>query len=279
MSDKPKDEVIIAYKGFDKDLKCRGFQYEVGKTYGHDGDVDICHSGFHSCTNPMDVFSYYNITDCRLAEIEASGVIKTHDDDSKIASANITIKAEIKIGDYITKCVIWLLDKCKGSLNASSGYSSTAASSGNSSKAASIGDSSTAASSGNSSTAAASGYSSTAASSGYSSKAAASGYYSTAASIGDYSKAAASGNSSKAAASGNSSTAAASGYYSTAAASGYYSIAMVAGINGRAKAGSNGAFALPWKDGEQIRICVGIVGENVKADTWYEVDNGQLTEA
>ena len=100
-------------------------------------------------------------------------------------------------------------------------------------------------------------------SSGYSSKAASSGDYSTAAS------------------SGNSSTAASSGYYSTAEAKGAMTVAMVAGINGRARAGNQGAFALAWKDGEQMRIAVGIVGEGgIKADTWYRIsDAGQLVEA
>jgi len=108
-------------------------------------------------------------------------------------------------------------------------------------------------------------------SSGDSSKAASSGYYSTAASSGDYSTAASSGNSSKAAS---------SGYCSKAEAKGAMTVAMVASINGRARAGNQGAFALAWKDGEQMRIAVGIVGEGgIKADTWYRIsDAGQLVE-
>jgi len=142
------------------------------------------------------------------------------------------------------------------------------------------GDSSKAASSGNSSTAASSGNSSTAASSGYSSKAASSGYSSKAASSGDYSTAASSGNSSTAASSGNSSKAASSGNSSKAEAKGVLTVAMVAGVNGRARAGEQGAFALAWKDGEQMRIAVGVVGENgIKANTWYAVSKtGELEE-
>jgi len=85
---KPAAEVTItAYKAFNKDLKCRDFQFEIGKTYKHEGPVEICSSGFHSCLNPMDVLSYYDLTDSRFCVVEAIGDIKTHADDSKIAAA------------------------------------------------------------------------------------------------------------------------------------------------------------------------------------------------
>src|SRR3990167_8703118 len=88
---------IIAYKGFDKDFKCRGFQFEVGKDYKHDGKVEACHSGFHSCENPLDVLNYYNVADSRFAIVEVSGEVSKHDEDSKIASAELHIKAELKL--------------------------------------------------------------------------------------------------------------------------------------------------------------------------------------
>jgi hypothetical protein len=101
-----------------------------------------------------------------------------------------------------------------------------------------------------------------------------SGNYSRAASSGYYSKAASSGNYSMAASSGDSSMAASSGNCSTAEATGEKTVAMVAGINGKARAGENGAFALAWPDGKQMRIAVGIVGYNgIKADTFYSVDD------
>ena len=74
------DKKIIAYKGFDQDLKCRDFQYEIGKEYIHKGDVKPCESGFHACQYPLDVFRYYNLAGSRFAEVEAAGEIVPHED-------------------------------------------------------------------------------------------------------------------------------------------------------------------------------------------------------
>ena len=176
MNDKDTTEVI-AYKAFDENLKCRDFQYEVGKTYTHDGEVIACSSGFHSCTNPLDVLNYYELTSSRFTVVKAGGQIAKHGDDTKIASATITIQAELKLPEFIKSAVTWLLDACKtdGNVLAASGDYSKLAASGDSSKLAA---------------------------SGYSSKLAASGDYSQLAASGDYSQLAASGASSIAMASG-----------------------------------------------------------------------------
>ena len=88
---------IIAYKGMDKNMKCRGFQYEVGKTYEMDGPVEACDSGFHACERPLDVFGYYGPANSRFFEVEQSGELSKGDDDSKVASSKIKIGAEIGI--------------------------------------------------------------------------------------------------------------------------------------------------------------------------------------
>ncbi|MDL2284097.1 hypothetical protein LJC19_02995 [Oxalobacter sp. OttesenSCG-928-P03] len=146
--------------------------------------------------------------------------------------------------------------------NASSGYGSAAESEGNCA------------------TAATSGNASQSYSSGYYSRAAASGNNSIAEAMGNCSAAASAGNNCVAESMGSYSKSAVSGNGSMASASGRESIAMVAGLYGKAKAGENGAFALPWRDGRQIRIAVGVVGENgIKADAWYRVNSqGQLVE-
>lgn len=84
------------YKGFDKDLKCRGFQYEIGKEYECENAV-ACETGFHACERPLDVFSYYPPASSRYCEVEQSGKTDANSDDSKVASTKIKIGAEIGI--------------------------------------------------------------------------------------------------------------------------------------------------------------------------------------
>ncbi|MCY1283877.1 hypothetical protein D9M69_414170 [compost metagenome] len=69
------EEIVIAYKGFDKNLQCRGYQFEIGGTYGHEGKVEACASGFHACEYPLDVLGYYAPAGSRFALIEQSGDI------------------------------------------------------------------------------------------------------------------------------------------------------------------------------------------------------------
>ena len=69
------EKKIIAYKGFDKNLKCRGFQYEVGKEYEMSGRIACCERGFHACESPLEVFDHYDMLNSRFAEVEQSGEI------------------------------------------------------------------------------------------------------------------------------------------------------------------------------------------------------------
>ena len=86
---------IRGFKGFDNDLKCRGFQYEVGKTYDLKGEVKCCKRGFHFCENPFDVFRYYSPCDSRYCEVEGDGNADKANDDSKVATSHIHISSEI----------------------------------------------------------------------------------------------------------------------------------------------------------------------------------------
>ena len=101
-----------AYKGFDEDLKCRDFQYEVGKEYETDR-AELCKSGFHACANPLDVLDYYPPYDNnRFCEVEQDGEIK--EDGNKSASTKIKIGAEIGIAGLVKAHINLISEKTVG---------------------------------------------------------------------------------------------------------------------------------------------------------------------
>ncbi|WP_258536376.1 DUF7666 domain-containing protein [Acinetobacter bereziniae] len=109
-----KNQTITSFKGFDKNLQCRGFQYEIGKTYHHEGEVKACGSGFHACEYPLDVFGYYAPGESRFATVEQSGDLSREDDgDSKVSSRSITVKAEIDIPFLVKASIEYTTSKCK----------------------------------------------------------------------------------------------------------------------------------------------------------------------
>ena len=138
---KKENKEIIAYKGFDKNLKCRDYQYEIGKTFEHDGAVKACESGFHACEYPLDVFSYYPPSDSRFAVVKMHGETSKDSDDTKIASAKITIETEIKLPEMINRAVDWIKDKINWSDDNTSntGYQSAATNTGDWSAATNTG--------------------------------------------------------------------------------------------------------------------------------------------
>ena len=85
------------YKGFNKDMTCRGFQYEEGKEYKHDGKVKACDSGFHACESPLDCFGYYAPATSVYHEVEQDGDISKGGDDTKVASSVIKIGARLDV--------------------------------------------------------------------------------------------------------------------------------------------------------------------------------------
>ena len=222
-------EKIIAYKAMDKNMQCRGKQYEVGKTY-HEDEADCRNAGMHACENPLDVLHYYPLRDSpRFFEVECGGNVYKSKEDSKLACTELAVKGEVNFAGLVKATVNAVFNRVKGKEPFSSGDSSTAGASGDYSTAGASGDSSTAGASGDYSTAGASGYYSTAGASGDCSTAGSSGRCSTAGSSGDYSTAGTSGDYSTAGTSGDYSTAGSSGDYSTAGASGYCSTAGASG--------------------------------------------------
>ena len=161
------------YKGFDKDLKCRGYQYEEGKEYVHEGEVKACEGGFHACENPFDVFDFYAPNEFhRFCEVEGSG--KEDKQDKKSSFEKIKIVAEIGLGGLIKAGVKFCLDRVKWTNESSAtGYKSGASATGNCSGASATGDYSGASATGDYSGASATGNCSGASATGYKSGASA----------------------------------------------------------------------------------------------------------
>ena len=92
---------VKGYKVFNPDWTCRGFQYKVGETYTHDGEIGVCESGFHFCRRAADCFNYYSFDSRnKVAEVEAIGVVKT--DGDKSVTDKITIVREIEWQELLT---------------------------------------------------------------------------------------------------------------------------------------------------------------------------------
>ncbi|EHO6695946.1 hypothetical protein KJM62_004686 [Salmonella enterica] len=233
---------IVTFKGFNKDLKCRDFQFEIGKTFHHDGKVEACGSGFHACECPFDVFSYYSPADSRFAETISFGITDREEDgDTKIASASITIKAELTLPQFIQRGIEWIWSKIDKSLEQQimCGNWSAATNTGNWSAATNTGDRSAATNTGN---------------------------WSAATNTGNWSAATNTGNWSAATNTGN---------RSAAEVSGSQSVAAAFGIEGKARASEGGAIVLCYRDedGELIHIRASKVGENgIMPNTWYQLN-------
>ena len=206
------NKVITSYKAFDKNMQCRGFQYEVGKEYEMDGEIKCCNRGFHACKSPLEVWDYYDMLNSRFAEVEQSGKIDKEENSTKVCSSHIKIKAELKLADIINIGVEWLKDitspskvKAYGALNDNGNRKKQIGSSGDSAKIDSTGE---------------------------------------------------------------------------------YSVIMCAGNKSKAKAKIGSWITLAewewsYEKKRDVPVCVKteyVDGENIKADTWYQLKNGNFVE-
>ena len=239
-----------AYKGFNEDLRCRDFQYEVGKEY-EENRAELCECGFHACENPIDVFNYYPPTDSRYCEVELSDVADEESSDSKRCGKRIKINAEIGIKGIVDAFVKFTLNRVDWKKEKSNNT-------GNQSAATNTGDWSAATNTGN---------------------------WSAATNTGNQSAATNTGNRSAATNTGDWSAATNTGDWSAATVEGKESIAIATGIKGRAK-GALGCYIVlaEWKRDERGKWHIMDVksakvdGEKIKANTFYMLENGKFKE-
>ena len=287
------ENVIKSYKGFDKNMQCRGFQYEVGKEYDMDGEIKCCNRGFHACKSPIEVWNYYDMLNSRYAEVEQSGKIEEEEKSTKVCSSHIKIKAELKLADIINIGVEWLKDitspskvKTDGALNDNGDRKKQIGSSGDSAKIGSSGDSAKIGSSGDYAKIGSSGYSAKIGSSGYYAKIGSSGDSAKIGSSGYSAKIGSSGDSAQIGSSGDSAKIGSSGYYAQIDSTGEDSVVMCAGNKSRAKAKVGSWITLAeweWNDEKNrcVPVCVKteyVDGDRIKADTWYQLKNGKFVE-
>ncbi len=240
-------KAVVSVKGFDKNLQCRGFQFEVGKTYEHQGEVKACASGFHAVENPLDVFDYYPPSESRYCVVQQSGELARHVGDSKIASARILIEAELTIPEFVTRAIKWVVGHCTpANAQHATGDRSASSATGDRSASSATGDRSASS---------------------------ATGYQSASSATGDHSASSATGDRSASSATGD---------HSASSVDGNNAVAMNIGCKGRAKAEKGGCIVLcnHTESGNIRHIRATKVGENgVEPGKWYRLnDKGEFEE-
>ena len=155
-----KKEIIKGYKGFDKNLKCRGYQFEIGKKFEEKEKPKCCNNGFHFCEYPLDVFDYYAPSNSRFCEVEALGDIDKEEENTKVATNKIKIGAEINFESLTKAAINFIYERVNkeeteestknkdNSIASNTGYRSVASNTGESSVASNTGDSSVASNTG-----------------------------------------------------------------------------------------------------------------------------------
>jgi hypothetical protein len=274
------------YKGFDKDMRCRGFQYEVGREY-RESEADICRRGFHACEYPLDVFLYYPPNCSRYAKVELEGVTEQHNGvDTQRCGTRITIVAELNAHDIITAAIEYvssradLTHKHKRSMD----YQGVASATGEWGKAFATGYRGVAFATGILGAAFATGSWGVASATSIRGAASATGDLGTASATGAQGAASATGYQGMAFATGVQGAAFATGDLGTASAAGEYECAIALGLEGKAKATLGCWITLAecaLIDGEWRRVNVQtrkVDGKVIKADVWYQLINGEFVE-
>ena len=262
-----------AYKGFNKDFTCRGFQFEEGKEYEEEEAV-LCEKGFHACTNPLDVLNYYNDVEGKYCEVELDEVSNDKkENDSKICGKRIKINAEIGFVGLFKMGIEWLKEQTIFSKNdtkelekssgygakiGSSGDDAQIGSSGNYAQIGSSGDDAQIGSSGNYAQIGSSGYGAKIGSSGNYAKIGSSGYGAKIGSSGYGAKIGSSGYGAQIGSSGDDAQIGSSGDDAQIGSSGYG--AKIGSSGDDAKIGSSGNYAQIGSSGDDAQI--GSSGKN-----------------
>lgn len=225
---------MTTYKGFNKDMTCRNFQYEEGKEY-EENEAVVCENGFHACEYPLDCFRYYAPNGSVYHVVEQDGEISKHSDDSKVASTKIKIGAEIDVAGLVKAAIEYTTKRIKPEAKSNE-------------------------------------------------------YYGASSATGDYGASSATGNYGASSATGDCGASSATGYKGSAEVGDSESIAVAWGYHGKAKGVLGSYLVLADWEGDEDDYwtqskwslkgakMVRVDGENIKADTWYTMLNGEIVE-
>ena len=268
-----------AFKGFNKDLTCRGFQYEEGKEF-HTEKAECCEEGFHACEYPLDCFGYYNPAQSVFHEVELSGDMDRRSDDTKVCATDIKIGARISIAGLVKAAIEFTMSKVNKEKESyeDHGFASATGYRGASSATGDYGASSA---------------------TGYRGASSATGDYGASSATGDYGASSATGDYGASSATGNCGASSATGYRGASSVSDPTGVAVAWGHEAKAK-GCVGAHLIlsdwryigeKWFDGdyktpydtESWELAgakmVQVDGEKIKADTYYRCVDGEVVEA
>ena len=240
---------VKSYKGFNKDMTCRGFQYEEGKEYEEES-VEVCDHGFHACEYPLDCLNYYSPNESVYHEVEQSGEIQKHNDDTKVASTKIKIGAEISIAGLVKAAIEYTVKRVNKEAESDENHGASSA----------TGDCGASSATGNKGASSA---------------------------TGDYGASSAAG---------NCGASSATGYKGASSAEDKDAVAVAWGYKSKAK-GVIGSFLVfaDWeytgsednteydRNNQSAWVLNGakmvqVDGENIKPDTWYTIENGEIEE-
>ena len=258
-------EAIKSYKGFNKDMTCRGFQYEEGKEY-EESNALVCENGFHACEYPLDCLSYYSPSESVYHEVEQSGKLSKESDDTKVASTKIKIGAKLSIAGLVEAAIEYTKERVKQEEDSDGDYGASSAT-GDYGASSATGD-----------------YGASSATGSYGASSA-TGYKGASSATGDYGASSATG---------NCGASSATGYKGASSAEIPNSVAVAWGYKGKAK-GVKGSFLVLadwecngnesssyWKEDMwelKDAVIVRVDGETIKEDMWYTMVDGEVVEA
>ena len=225
---------IKAYKGFNKDMTCRGFQYEEGKEYETD-KVEVCETGFHACEYPLDCFSYYSPNVSVYHEVEQDGEISRSDGDSKVASSKIKIGASINIAGIVKAAIEYTTKRTNKENDATGDYGASSAT-GNYGASSATGDYGASSATGNYGASSATGYKGASSATVNYGASSATGYCSVSSATGNYGASSATGYKGASSATGDKGASSATGDYGASSATGDYGASSATGNYGASSA-------------------------------------------